>query len=850
MKRFLLMLLSLVMVLGSLGVMPMVSAEGEAEATILPENYEFFDIAHKTNADGSTTYVAAAKNFSGTTYPIKLYSSADGVNWTEGNVTIDSGAISANQRTQQQLVFWEGQNCFVVKGTSKTYTSSDGKAWAENTNIQYSSNALLASAGEQLILVARNHARVTSTATTKELIAYDEFDGKTESSYYAKAIGVTKPDAEGNVSVFVDGNNIPFDLKVSADNVWDKTATKSNSGATAGTPYDMVYNEKAKQFVSINGSKDFYVAADSQHCTKITVEKAVTGIGISDKYIVTGMSDGTMYYTANSEQGITAETVWTQISAESGTTVCTEPVKNIEFSDDEHFIALSTTQIYKGNVRHYANVREYRALEKPQISKENVFQGVRLIGGTYANVNGQATYIVYGDTAVDINDDTTIDPNNTSAAANRKGKIFTSTDGVNWEETYSGKTFTKAVKNSSGAISYTEVRNGAVWWESQGHFIISASTQTHTGVSFVSEDGKTWTEKQPATTDFRMNTDIAIAGDKLYTTDNGRQFRTYTAWDKGKMKYVGLTTIANGEVPGADPGKWYLNQIAVSDEESPAVLETMSNGVNAVVRDNTLTDEELSGTTDDDKERSRWKKLSASTAGVVTDAVYSDQLKKFVALSTSGDRTSIIDVKGNKESGPIVAGGIVLNAVDTNGREFMFAGADGNIYTVPDTAEFAKDVTPLVKVSTASGTAENTMNVTNVFKAGADAFIATASNNTDSDVLVIKKNGSAYEYTKASDNSKAESIVPGDTVNVSVKGINLRANEYPFTMVTAVYATDGTLLQSQTDGFEIPAQSSGTTVTTTVKWSDDLPADAEVRVFLWDSMNGMVPLHEVAVNPF
>lgn len=849
MKKFLVMLLSLVMVLSSIGAVP-VLAEGETtvkEPTILAENYEFFDIAHKTNADGSTTYVAAAKNFSGTTYPVKLYSSTDGVNWLAGNVTIDNGAISANQRSQQQLVFWEGQNCFVVKGAAKTYTSADGSTWTENANIQYSSNALLASAGEQLILVARNHARVTSTSTTKELIAYDEFDGKTNSTYYAKAIGVTKPDADGNVSVFIDGNNIPFDLKVSATNVWDKTATQSNSGATAGTPYDMVYNEKAKQFVSINGTENFYVAADTQHCTKITAEKAVTGIGVSDKYIVTGMADGTMYYTENSAQGITADTQWTQIRAQEGASACTEPVKNIEFSDDENFIALSTTQIYKGTVENYANVREYRALEKPQISKENIFKGVRLIGGTYANINGQDTYIVYGDTAVDMNDDTTIDPKNDVAAANRKGKIFTSTNGITWEETYSGTTFTKAVKNSSGAISYTEVRNGAVWWESQGHFIVSASTQTHTGVSFVSENGKAWTEKPFATTDFRMNTDIAIAGNKLYTTNNGRQFRTYTAWDKEYMGFLGVTNISNGEVPTA----WYLNQIAVSNEESPAVLETMSNGVSAVVRDNTLTEDELSGATDDDKERSRWSKLSVTTAGVVTDAVYSNQLKKFVALSTSGDRTSIIDLKGNKESGPIVAGGIILNAVDTNDSDFMFAGADGTIYTAPDTAEFKKDVVSLTSVSPADGTAANMMNVTNVFKAGADTFIATASDNTDSDVLVIKKNASGnYEYTKASDNSKIEGIVPGDTVNVSVKGINLRANEFPFTMVTAVYAADGTLLQAQTDSFEIPAQSNGTTVTAAAKWNDDLPADAEVRVFLWDSMNGLVPLKEAAVNPF
>lgn len=821
MKRFLLMLLSLVMVLGSLGVMPMVSAEGEAETTILDSGDEFIDIAY----DGNGTYVAMVKDSASFAYGRLWYSKDGGITWAKSTnqpLRNNPGTITTNAKSQQQLVYWKDKELFVAHGAKSTYTSSDGVTWTDTNYIHWITESMLVTDAEKLIIggLSGNYPAVNFTdeisGETKQFGAH-KYDGKYGATFPAmssqvKAVGA-KTVGDDTV-VFTEGGKTPYIMNYNKTTGWSTLNRRNMEELDKFVPYDMIYSEKSDQFISVDGSETVHVTPASGaapvFCPVAPAEnRKVTGIGISDKYIVTGMSDGTMYYTENSEQGITAETVWTQISAESGTTVCTEPVKNIEFSDDDNFVALSTTQIYKGNVRHYANVREYRALEKPQISKGNTFAGVKLIGGIYTQINGENVYVVYGNTT----DETP------------QGKLFVKTGNADWE-----------LVHTDDYIFSTE-KNGAVWWTAKNMFVVSMAHNSNptSGRLLTSADGRTWTPVDGTVTDFRNGANIQILGDYLYAANNGKAMYRYSELKKSEREETDLS----GVIPQDAPMKYY-NQIALGGSaDNPAIF--VGGGYQGLIRNN----EQAA-----DIETEKWKFLSGIGNANVLDAVYSENSKKFVVLVNGNFRTSIIAKDGTVVQGPVVAGGIVCNAIDTNGREFMFAGADGNIYTAPDTAEFAKDVTPLVKVSTASGTAENTMNVTNVFKAGADTFIATASNNTDSDVLLIKKNGSAYEYTKASDNSKAESVVPGDTVNVSVKGTNLRTDAYPFTMVTAVYATDGTLLQSQTDSLAIPAQSSGATVTATVKWSEDLPTDATVKVFLWDSMSGMVPLREVAVNPF
>ncbi len=820
MKKFLLMLLSLIMALSSVGVVPVLAEE----TTVLPSGYAFVDIAHNGN-----TYVAMAKATSNWT-AAKLYLSTDGgVTW-ESKRDIGSANVSACPQSQQQLVYWEEQGVFVAHCAGTTLTSADGATWTANANIWTASNEVITVSGRQLISSQTNQITATDDLDTKKVNANKH---ETTGSSYPKAVAAKPINSNGKINILMHNQNRLWDVTIDGKTVgasgetYNWTTVNSNTNQEIpDNAYDMVYNEKSDQFISIGGKETLLAAENSQLFTKIPVKAGVniTGIGVSDKYIVVGMADGTMYYTANTSAKITADTVWTQIPAQEGSTVCNEPIKLIEFSDDESFMALSSTQVYKASVTGYANPSEYRALGAVTVSKESIFKGVRLIGGVSATIDGKLVLLVYGDT---------VEPD---ADGKRYGKIFLSNNVWVWEEVYSGLTFSKQNLNEDGSVrSYNEVRNGAVWWEAQKHFIISASTQEHTGISLVSSDGRTWTEKADAETDFRLNTDIAIAGDKLYTTNNGRQFRTYTSWDKAHMSFIGVTNVLNGEVPST----WYMNQIAVSDEADPAVF-IVQNGNGAVRNNKSAETEELK----------KWSKIdNVAGSGAVTDSVYNNALGKFIAVSNGGLRTSIIGLDGTVTQGPIVPNGVVCNAIATDKNVLLFAGNDGAVYCAYNLAEFSKE-TKLHK-ALPWGTSENTMNVTNVFYVSEGLFLATVSDNKDSDVLILRPDVfENYEYEKASDALEVDRLVPGDTVNVSVQGVNRRADTYPFTMVTAVYAADGTVLQIQTNELELPAQSSGTTLSVSLKLNDDLPEDADIKVMLWDSVSGMVPLKGAAVNPF
>lgn len=822
MKKVFLMILSLAMILSS---MTAVSVSAADEESLLPDGYEFIDIAY----NGNGTYAAMAKNADYSSARM-FYSNDGGVTWqASGNQPISNATVYINRPSQQQLIWWDSQGLFVAKGAAEAYTSPDGYTWTANSDIHWSSNAMVTTNGDYLIYASANGLRLTDSADTLQ----DRYAAPalSEANYF-KAVAAKPDDGTGKVSVFAAGQNLACDLSFTADGSGICTWNQDNSASGGSIPMeilDMVYAEGADQFLMIDGTESLIVANSSQAVTALTVKEGVnvTGVGTSSDYIVVGMSDGTMYYTANAP--VNAETQWTEIPPAEGAATASEPIKNIEFSSSTEFAALGTTQIYKCDINGYMNINEYVELGDIEISGQNIFNGVRLIGGTYSETLNK--YVVYGDT-------TTAD-----ADGRYWGKIFASDDGLDWREVYTGYTFSYRNLNEDGSLrSYTEVRNGAVWWESQGIFIVSASTMDHSGVTLVSEDGESWkailstgntdAEGNPTPevdTDFRLNADITVAGDKLYTTNNGRQFRTYTAWNKDSMTWVGVTNV---------PNTWYMNQIAVSNESDPAVL--IAQNANGAVRNNE---------SDAAEELDKWTQINAiGGAGALTDAVFSESLNKFVAVLNTGLRTSIVSKDGAVEQGPVVPGEIVCKAIDTNGEVFMLAGEDGNVYTAPDTADFKYGVTSLAAVPAADIVeAENTAPLTNVFKAD-DKFIATASNGTSSDVLLIAKNNSdAYEYVRASENSKAEELVPGQTITITVSGINNTTNDYPFELITAVYF-DGVLMQVQTDELSIAGGTSGE-VSAEVTLNEELPEDSVMKIFLWDSISGMVPVKS-AVTPF
>ena len=360
MKRVIVMILSLAVMLSGTAVFAAAPDAG----------YKFTDLVY-----GEGTYVALAKDEN--LRKAYLYYSTDGITWqqTKNEPTdLKTGLeIFANKNSQQQLEYWADKGMFVVHSANSTYTSDDGITWNKdyNNELHWSSNSMITTIGNQYITVAgrnisNSDLNVTSKGT-KHLIE------SLPTNYYAMTVAAKPVDENRRIHIFINGYTNPYDIYLNvANNTYSDF--QNNQGAGMQAPYDMVYAKGANQFVSVDGSENICAAIDSKNITKFTIKPNVnvTGVNASDKYIVVGMSDGTMYYTNNAP--ITRYTVWTEIKPLAGASAGTEPVKNFAFSSDSEFVALGTTQIYKGSIDGYCNVSEYNTL--PQISTPDFSQEV------------------------------------------------------------------------------------------------------------------------------------------------------------------------------------------------------------------------------------------------------------------------------------------------------------------------------------------------------------------------------------------------------------------------------------------------------------------------------------------
>ena len=366
MKRVIVMILSLAVMLSGTAVFA-------ADSILKNDGEKFVDIAYN-----GQVYVALAKSnqiFNGSTieyaYP-RLYYSTDGLTWAKHTLKQPDAyvnSVSANPQSQQQLVWWASKNKFVFHSVDSTYTSTDGMNWTKDPNIKWSGAAMTEVSGDYLILGANQKARAAGNALKDQT-----YSVTSNVNYFTRAVAAKPIADDGSIDVFMCGLKYAYDLKYTpATDTWTAVSNKSG-GYIPTTPKDAMYSEKAGQYLIVDGEGGLIVAVSSTDIKKFTIKPNVnvTGVNASDKYIVVGMSDGTMYYTNNAP--ITSDTVWTEIKPFAGASAGTEPVKNFAFSSDSEFVALGTTQIYKGSIDGYCNVSEYNTL--PQISTPDFSQEV------------------------------------------------------------------------------------------------------------------------------------------------------------------------------------------------------------------------------------------------------------------------------------------------------------------------------------------------------------------------------------------------------------------------------------------------------------------------------------------
>ena len=323
---------------------PTIEPTEEPNDELLPEGYSFVDIASNGN-----NIVAMAKDENRTVAQL-CYSIDGGKTWkaSENQPLASKAEISSNKISQQQLVYWKANNIFVAHGAASTYTSTDGVTWTENTALHWTTNTMLTTSGNQLAFGGQDSANATADLQTKQF-ANNKYVIPKSSGYYAK-VAVAKPaDSEGNVAMFICDKYKAYDLSFQATSpkyTW--TLKNNNAGTmTENAPYDALYAEKADQYFMVDGSEKLYAVTDSKNIVKITVAdgEKIVGVGASDKYIVVGTESGKLYKTDN--VAVTAETKWEEISIAAEDKI-SEPLRNIEFTDEDTFVALGNTKWYNG----------------------------------------------------------------------------------------------------------------------------------------------------------------------------------------------------------------------------------------------------------------------------------------------------------------------------------------------------------------------------------------------------------------------------------------------------------------------------------------------------------------------
>lgn len=829
---------------GGLGIVPVSAAEvpGAGEGSIsLYEGYQFVDIAH--NGD---TYVAMAKDSS--MAGSRLYTSVDGgITWEE-SLAVSKGTIYGNTGSQNQLVYWDAKDIFVAHFEGNTYRSANGQEWTDSPTLHWTTTVGMAAAGENLVFSGFSGS--TAAASTNDLNNRIFADTKISLQYpngYPIAIAAKPMDESGNIELMATGSQQLYTFSIGETGDPELSSTGAISAAAIPTTvYDIVYAKGGDQFLMMNGNGILFTAKEADSATfnnNITADKinpalageaptdvTVTGVGVNDDYVAVGLSDGTIFYTTNNAE-ITQSTAWTQIPVPQE--AIGEPIKNIEFANatGDDFIALSNTKVIKGNSNSYCDIKnyvsEYRAIGDPYVVQDpgervDPFTGVNLIGGVYSPTLD--TYVLYG---------TETAATSTEYGEVNLSKIFTSSDG--------GATWTSQTIDPRHTLA--NLKNGIVWWESQDMFVISAYNQTNQGVLYTSTDGMSWTPVPTSTTGYVKNTELAVGGSYLYTTNGSKQLYKYSALNTESRENPVLTPMKNEDGVSQElNAACKLSSIAVSDEDDPAIFA--SGAFFGVVRNNDSTETE---------EIEKWRQLHDIGNGNIIDSVYSANTDRFIALIVQNFRTTIITKDGARPvQGPVITGGdppIVMTAVDTNGSDLMFTCENGNLYTAADDANFSTGNNgALVQVQPVNGTEANVMTFTNVFAAG-DRFIATASNDTDSKVYVIAKNNSgAYEYADVTAISGSGEFEPGGTVQVKVYVENQEADAFDFTIIAAVFSPDNRCVQIETADKSVAAFTNET-ATMDVTIDAEVDPNSTMRLFVWDSLEGMVPLTDVSV-PF
>lgn len=758
----------------------------QAKAGFVESGYTIIDSAYN---DG--TYVVMAKNLSNLqSTPAKIYTSADGRNWKE-TLSETSATKWGSPKSKQNLLWWEKQKVFVAAVGQSIYLSSDGASWTQNTELE-NRYAIVDEKNGKLAVgdAEKGGVKIADSLTESTTTALEK----------ASAVNVMSvaDKTESGTGYFV------ADTWSNHNRITDLTKTVGYH-TFPGTPVD------SKYLPSMNG---WMVLSNSQQLTNITMTEGfknfdvtvggnalatgqnLSALGVDDSTVVVGDTTGKIYTMNAPSARITTTQDLTEASPATGTAAIAEEVTDITALGGGEFFVTTATGVY--NLKstdegyQYTDMLSYKEIGQAKVIGSLPFDGVTLLGGVYSPELKR--YVVYG------ND------------SDGKGHIYYSNNGIDWIPTSIGtQTLTWGFD--------TNAKNLAVWWPEQQKFVISVATARSTQSCWYSSDGISWGFMRK--NGFGDEGDIQVMGKYLYTSYKGsrKAIRRFTALD-GKFEniFYQRTDISPN-----------CTTMAVSDDETPVILVGAGYGqtfINAAVAEGDTTKAKLITPGGAEKASSQMR-----------DVHWNTNIDKFVGVNKINNIVYMIDRDASVTSVTPSADSGILAAIETNGSSYLTGGAAGKLYysanaNISATSSFAE--------TAFEGFKKNTLPVTNIFKGADGKYFATASDGKDNDILIVSADGS--EYQKASELVSLASVSAGDTFTVSVKAKNYTSKSESIRLIAAIYDQTGTKLLQVVSGDKTMAQDSESVLSLDVTAAENVTSSSKMKVFIWDSINGMVPV--------
>lgn len=822
-------------------------------------DYEFLDIAHHDN-----TYVVLARKSSDWTMPQMYYSTDGAETWANvktnipyasipGNSGNNSGAISSNKSSQQQLVWLPEANKFVMHGSLTTHTSSDGITWAnEIDKMHWSTTVMLTTSGKHLVMAGNASYNVTNydraTALDKKDFAATKY---TTSNVLWQVVGAKPANEDGEIYVLASGNGYMYDATLTHNNEAVGTAneykwTAGQGGYAANIPKnmgDMVYATTADQFLAIEnsaeGSDKLFVVNDAKNYLQVSVKEGVNVVGVAanDDNIVVGLADGTIYYTANEK--LTAETTWTEIPVMEDMTAADEPIKAIELSADSSFVALGTTQIYKGSIENgYRNINEKieatptptaeatptpttevtptptaeatptptaDVTPTPTAPPEETVDSILDAGYRFVDVarNGD-TYVAL---ARERQDEGTYDYNNP--------KLYYSTDG--------GATWTlnplkfEDVTNNQHPISFNKPSQQQLfWWAENNLFVVHGSSMVYT-----SPDGITWTTAEhlqwTGNAVLVPNGEHIILGGMtnnagaLNVTNNDRNPKDFGST---KLAVYPMTGVGVASKPADNNGNITVLELGGNSAVSVS-LKYNSDGTY----------------TWNDLVQNQNQELPMS----VYDMVYAEGAGQFLAVSAA---ETLFAAKSSKQFVKIkVKDGANVTGVSVNDEYIVVGMSDGTMYYT-ENAELTAD-TKWTEIPVIKGATKATEEIRNFEISEDGKFIALS-------LRQIYEGDIHIGYKNIKDEMPIPTPAPELSISYNDGTAVITGPEGTYAVLFAAYDDAGRLIELEAvEDAEIA--DNGRTVITPEKFTGEEGASG--KLMLWDSLNGMTPLASAPI-PF